>query len=107
MDEEAIKLGLLLETAQTHQQLTEATLEKLRLHTQGLDAVVREEIRRTLVAELHALHVEIRRTLQALQQMRNIANARVTLWGIAIPAISALVAALVVWLTLPLIARGQ
>ena len=48
-----MKFGLLMESAQAHQKMAETHLEKLRAHTQDLDGVVREEIRRTLVEELH------------------------------------------------------
>ncbi len=50
-----MKFGLLMESAQTHQKMAEAHLEKLRAHTQELDGVVREEIRRTLIEELQEL----------------------------------------------------
>ena len=107
MDEDSIKIGLLMETAQTHQQLAEAALEKLKLHTQGLDGVVRGEIRRSFVDEMHAMHTEIQRTVEALRRVQRIADARVALWGVAIPVLSALVGAVVVWLTLPLLVRGH
>ncbi len=55
MDDTTMKFGLLMESAQTHQKLADAHLEKLRAHTRDLDGVVREEIRRTLVEELQDL----------------------------------------------------
>ena len=49
-----MKLGLLMEAAQAQQGLAAQALERLREHTAGLDAVVREEIRATLIEELQA-----------------------------------------------------
>ncbi|MBV8090677.1 MAG: hypothetical protein JO139_14120 [Alphaproteobacteria bacterium] len=41
MDEEAMKVGLLLKTAKTHLKLVEALLDKLKEHSLILDAVAR------------------------------------------------------------------
>ena len=70
LDDTAIKVGLLVESAQAHQRLAEGELEKLRAHTQDLDTVVRDEIRRTLVEELQMLTAETARATRALQKIR-------------------------------------
>jgi uncharacterized protein involved in exopolysaccharide biosynthesis len=70
LDDATMKVGLLMESAQVHQKLAEGQLEKLRAHTQDLDAVVRDEIRRTLVEELQTLTVETTRATRALEKMR-------------------------------------
>ena len=49
VDETTMKFGLLMESAELIKKMAESHLEKLRAHTQDLDGVVREEIRRTLV----------------------------------------------------------
>jgi hypothetical protein len=59
-------------------------LEKLREHTQDLDGVVREEIRRTLIEELHELTAESKRAAQALRAMKRAANLRGLLWSVGI-----------------------
>ena len=46
---ESVKLGFLMETAQSHQKTVEALFAKLKEHTQGLDAVVRDQIRHAVV----------------------------------------------------------
>ena len=98
MDEEAIQLGLLMETAQTHQKLAEAALEKLQAHTAGLDSVVREQIRRTLIEELHGMHHESQRAVEALRRIQRTANVRVALWSMGITVMSAVIAlAAVYW----------
>ena len=52
MDQDSVKLGLLMETAQTHQKLAEAAIGKLNEETQGLTAVVRDQIRRVVVEDM-------------------------------------------------------
>lgn len=84
MDGDTVKFGLLMESAQAHQKLAETHLEKLRAHTQDLDGVVREEIRRTLIDELQALTAESKRAAHALQGMKRAANMRGVFWSIGI-----------------------
>jgi hypothetical protein len=76
LDETTMKFGLLMESAQAHQKMAESHLERLRAHTQDLDGVVREEIRRTLVEELDELTAESRRAAQALKGMKRAAQIR-------------------------------
>jgi len=83
MDPETVKFGLLMESAQAHQKLAETHLEKLRAHTQDLDGVVRDEIRRTLVEELKLLTAESRRATEVLRNMKRAAASRGALWSIA------------------------
>jgi len=82
--DDTLKFGLLMEGAQAHQKLAEAHLERLRAHTQDLDGVVREEIRRTLVEEMRSLSVESERVSQALRHMKRVMNLRATAWNIGI-----------------------
>lgn len=82
IDDATMKFGLLMESAQAHQKLADAHLEKLRAHTRDLDGVVREEIRRTLIEELQALTAESKRAAQALQGMKRAANLRGLLWTV-------------------------
>jgi hypothetical protein len=71
VDDATIKVGLLMESAQVHQKLAEGQLEKLRAHTQDLDAVVRDEIRHTLVEELQMLTAETARATRALRKLQS------------------------------------
>src|SRR4030088_3131256 len=68
--DETLKFGLLMESAQAHQKLAETHLTKLLAHTQGLDDVVRDEIRRTLIEEFQALSAESDRAARALIAMK-------------------------------------
>jgi hypothetical protein len=86
MDEATMKCGLLMESAQAHQKLAEEHLERLRAHTLGLDEVVREAIRRTLIDELRELTSECETAKRALRGMRRAANLRGLLWSLAAAA---------------------
>ena len=101
MDQDSVKLGLLMETAQTHQKLAEAALEKLSEHTQALEAMARDQIQRALVDALKGVHVEAHRAVEALEKMKRAANARVTLWTLGLTATSVAVALFVAWWLLP------
>jgi hypothetical protein len=90
LDDATMQVGLLMESAQTHQRLAETQLEKLRLHTQDLDGVVRDEIRRTLVQELSMLTVETARATRALEKIRRSAARRGALWSMGAAAVCAL-----------------
>ncbi len=83
LDDATMKVGLLMESAQVHQRLVETQLEKLRAHTQDLDGVVREEIRRTLVEELRALTTEATLASRALQKIRGAGKLRGAAWSLA------------------------
>jgi hypothetical protein len=82
IDDTTMKVGLLMESAQAHQKLAEGHLEQLGVHTQGLDAVVRDEIRHTLIEELQSLWAESKRATEALNRIRRGATLRVGLWSI-------------------------
>ena len=83
IDDATMRVGLLMESAQAHQKLAESQLERLRAHTQDLDGVVRDEIRRTLVEELQMLSAETARATRALEKIRRSVAARTTLWSLA------------------------
>ena len=81
--------------------LVAAALDRLREHTSGLDAIVREEIRSTLVDEMRALEQESRRAGEALRSVQRTANMRFVLWGVAVVAATALVPLGLAWSMLP------
>src|ERR1700726_3839438 len=101
MDETMTKIGLLMETARTYQTLAEDALGRLKSHTQGLDAIVREEVRRTFIEELHTLGEESQRATQAMQAVKRSANNRLALWSIVVTALCAGTASAISWWTLP------
>ena len=101
MDQDSVKLGLLIEAAQTHQKLAETAIEKLSQHTQSLEAAVRDQIQRTLVDSLKTVHTEAQRAVEALQRIKREANARVVLWTLGLTAMSAGIALFIAWWVLP------
>lgn len=101
MDEQTMKLGLLMETAQTQQELAHGSLQRLQAHTQGLDAVVREEIRRSLVAELGAIVQESEQAAEALRALRRAAGVRMVWWSTAMTCVPGGMMALMLWWWLP------
>ncbi len=101
MDEPSMKIGLLMESAQAHQKMAETQLERLRAHTQDLDEIVREEIRRTLIEELQSLTAESKRAVQALSNMKRAANMRGLLWSAAVAILCTAIPSVVVRWVLP------
>src|SRR5271155_712507 len=91
IDESTMKFGLLMESAQAHQRLAETQLETLRSHTQDLDGVVRDEIRRTLVDELKTLTAETTRAAQALRSIRRVGALRGAVWSLSLAALCAVI----------------
>jgi hypothetical protein len=91
LDDATLKVGLLMESAQVHQKLAEGQLERLRAHTQDLDGVVRDEIRRTLVEELRALTAEATRATRALEKIRGAGAMRGAVWSLAAAVLCTLV----------------
>ena len=89
MDDATMKFGLLMESAQAHQKLAETHLERLRAHTQDLDGVVRDEIRRTLIEELQMLTAESKRATEALRKIGRGAALRGGLWSIVVAVLCA------------------
>ena len=69
LDDASMKIGLLLETTQAQQQLAASSLRQLEGHTQELDAIVREQIRHTLVEELGAVVEESAHAIRSLRAL--------------------------------------
>jgi hypothetical protein len=97
MEDLTMKLGLLMETAQAQQALGSAALERLQEQLGGLDAVVREEIRATLLEELAALAEESRRAAHALCHLQRLANVRAPLVGAVLAGLAAAVPLAAAW----------
>ena len=82
MEDATVKAGLLLEAVETQRALADTALAGLQQHTAGLDGLVREEIRATLIDELRAVTEEGRRAAWQLQQLGRAAGLRLALWSI-------------------------
>lgn len=105
MDDSTMKLGLLLESAQAHQTLAESVLERLKAHVSELEGVARDEIRHTLLEELHALGDDTRHAAETLRALRHAADLRVTAWTLGMAALSCAVPMAVGCWVLP--SRGE
>lgn len=101
LSDEALKLGLLMEAAQAQQRLGQESLERLAAHTRDIDALVRDEVRRTVTEVLGSVASESRRATESLQRMRRTANLRTLLWTAAIAAVCGGVAMGEAWWVLP------
>ncbi len=101
MEENTIKVGLLMEAAQAQQALAASALEKLDAHTRELDTVVRDEIRNTLVEELQLLGNESRRAAEALRSLGRSANLRVAFWSVGVTLLCTAIPLCATWWFLP------
>jgi hypothetical protein len=101
LDEGTRKLGLLMEAAHTHQELIDGSLRQLQAHTQGLDQVVRDEIRRAFIAELAELIDESARAAAVLRALGRAATLRVAWWGALIGLVPGVIMLLLLWCWLP------
>lgn len=96
-----MKLGLLLEGAHANQALAEAALGKLKAHVGELEGIAREEIRATLLEELHAVGDDSRRAAETLRRLRHTADLRVALWTLGMAALACAVPLAAAWWLLP------
>jgi hypothetical protein len=101
LDESTMKCGLLLETAQTQQELIATGLQELREHTRGLDTIVRAEIRQTLIDELGAVVHESERAVETLRALERRARVRFVLSTLVTAALSGAMTAAAAWWLLP------
>jgi hypothetical protein len=92
-DEETLKVGLLMESAQAHQALVTENLQCLQAHVRELDAVVRDEIRRTLLEELQAVSTESQAAVQALHRAGRYAYGHLLAVGLAVILLAAAIPA--------------
>jgi hypothetical protein len=99
MDDTTMQLGLLMEAAQAQQKAAESSLRKLKAVTSELAGIVREEVRRVVMEELHTLAADSNRASDAFHAARRAANVRTLTWSIGITALCSLVPlALACWL---------
>ena len=101
MQDETLKVGLLMESMQAQQRLVEENLAGLRAHTRDLDTIVRDEIRRTFLEELPTLRAEADRAVDALRSAARAAGARRGLLMLAFAVACALGPTAVLWTRAP------
>ena len=96
-----MKLGLLMEAAQAQQTLATETLGRLREHVTGLDEVVRDEIRNTLLEEIRALGEDSHRAAEGLRRLQHTANLRLIGWSVGLLALASSIPLGFAWWVLP------
>lgn len=101
IEDDTMKLGLLMEAAQAQQSLATETLGRLREHAAGLDAVVRDEIRNTLLEEMRALGEDTHRAAEALRQLQHTATFRPIVWSVLLLTLATLIPLGLSWWVLP------
>jgi uncharacterized protein YPO0396 len=99
MDDTTMKLGLLMEAAQANQKVAESSLKKLKAATNELATVVREEVHRVVMEELHSLAADSKRASDALRAARHAASVRALVWSVGITTLCAAIPlALACWI---------
>ena len=101
LPDETLKLGLLMEAAHAQQTVAETALERLKVHVEGLDEIVRAEIRRTLVEEIQVLGGESRQAAEALRRLGRSVNARVAGWTVGLTVACSAIPLVAQWWFLP------
>jgi hypothetical protein len=101
MEDLTMKLGLLMEAAQSQQALATTTLAQLREHTGALDGVVREEIRHTVVEELREVADDSRRAADSLRALQRVASLRIAVWSLGIATLATGIPFGLAWWLLP------
>jgi len=102
-----MKAGLLMEAAHAQQSAVAGTLDRLREHAAGLDGVVREEIRATLLEELQALACDTQAACHALQRLKRAASLRALLFTAIAAAVAGVAPVAVAFWLLPSRAEVQ
>ena len=98
---ETLRVGLLLETAQTQQRVGEEVFERLRDHLRALDALVRAEVGRAACESLQALSSEAEQAEAALRRLRQETTVRVLTWSTTAMVLSAAIGLVILHLLLP------
>jgi hypothetical protein len=86
VEDDTMKVGLLMEAAHAHQALVASALEKLKAHVSDLDDIVRDESARAA---------------EALRRLRRSANTRVVLWSVGLTLLCAALPMCGEWWLLP------
>lgn len=99
MDDTTLKLGLLMEAAQTHQKSAESSLKKLKATASDLAGIVREEVRNVVIVEFQSLAADSKRASDALHDVHRAANVRGLVWSVGITVLcSAIPLAMTCWI---------
>ncbi len=101
MDQETMKIGLLMEAALAQQRLADSSLKKLKVHANELTVIVADEVRRFLAGDLQTLASDTRAASDALRGLRRGVGWRLGLMCLVLSALSTALALAVAWWILP------
>jgi hypothetical protein len=101
MDQETMKVGLLMETAQSQQRLADSSLRKLKTHASELSGIVAAEVSRVLSGELQTLASDSRAASDALRRLRRGVGLKLCLLSLSLSAMCTALALAVAWWLLP------
>ena len=101
MDDATTKLGLLMESVHSQQQLARDSIEALYAQTRDLGAVVRSEIRDSMTEELSEMRLEVARSIQMLRGLRRSIVFRFGVAGGLLLALTGVIVGALVWYFLP------
>jgi hypothetical protein len=101
MDQDNVKLGLLMETAQAHQKLAEAALAKLNSQVSGFAVLATDQVRRALSEAFEPVHEQTQSVVETLQRAKRAANLWTAFWTLGITASTSGIAVFVAWYVLP------
>lgn len=98
---ETLRVGLLLETAQTQQRVGEEVFERLRDHLGSLDALVRCAVGRAACESLETVRGEVEQAEAALRRLRQAATVRALTWSTVAMVLNAAIGLVILHLLLP------
>ena len=105
MDDTTMKLGLLMEAAQTHQKSADSTLRKLKATANDLAMIVRDEVRSVIVEEFQSLAADSQRASAALRAVQKTATIRALVWSLSLTTLCSVIPLLLTCWLLP--SRGE
>jgi uncharacterized protein YPO0396 len=105
MDDTTMKLGLLMEAAQTHQKSADSTLRKLKATANDLATIVRDEVRSVVVEQFQSLVTDSKRASVALREVQRAANIRALVWSLSLTALCSAIPLLLACWIIP--SRGE
>ena len=99
--ESTVQLGLLAEAIEAQRTTVATALERLQEHTRGLDTIVREEIRATLIEEWRGLAEDSSRAADALRNLKRAASLRFAAWTVALMTLAVAIPLGLTWWMVP------
>jgi len=101
MDDQAMKIGMLMETAHSQQAVATEAIQKLSTHVQQIGELVRTETRDALTDNIRLLQVEARSATDSLRAIKRAGNLHAALWSALFVVLNSLVALAATWWSLP------